>query len=96
MQCSSEEAEIGCPEPPPVEFDTEPLTRTILFLILDAIGLHGLVGIVASVFIILGFIKLAFGRIIFCRETKAQAYAKEMKRKGIKPDGSLSEPPRGG
>ena len=65
----------------------EPIALTVIFLILDAIGLHGLVGIMAAVLIVLGFFKLAFGRVIFCRKTKAQVYAEEMKLKGIKPDG---------
>ena len=70
-----------------MEFDVEPIELTVIFLILDAIGLHGLVGMLASILIILGFFKLAFGRVIFCRKTKAQAYAEELKSKGIKPEG---------
>ena len=53
------------------------------FLILEAIGLHGFVGIFGGTFILLGFIKLAFGNILFCRKTKAQKFAEEMKKNGM-------------
>lgn len=70
-----------------MEYDIEPVVLTVMFLILDAIGLHGLLGMLAAILLVLGFFKLAFGRILFCRKTKAQAYAKEMKLKGIKEPG---------
>jgi len=64
-------------------------------LILHTLGAHGIVFLFASVFIILGFIKLSFGRVLFCRKTKAQAMADKLKKEGIvdpKPkDGKLTK-----
>ena len=55
----------------------------MFFLVLEAIGLHGFVGIFGGILIVLGFIKLSFGSILFCRKTKAQKFAEEMKKQGI-------------
>lgn len=52
-------------------------------MILEAIGLHGIVGILGGTLIILGFVKLAFGNVLFCRKTKAQKFAEELKKQGV-------------
>ena len=31
----------------------------------------------------LGYVKLSFGKLIFCRKTKAEAMAEELKKKGL-------------
>ena len=63
-------------------------------LILHTLGAHGIIFLFASIFIILGFIKLSFGRVLFCRKTKAQAMADKLKKEGVidpKPkDGKLT------
>lgn len=52
-------------------------------LILHTLGAHGIVFLFASVFIILGFIKLSFGRVLFCRKTRAQEMTEQLRKKGI-------------
>ena len=74
---------MECPEPPPITIDRGSLSTRILLLILEAIGLHGIVGILGGTLIILGFIKLAFGNVLFCRKTKAQKFAEELKKQGV-------------
>lgn len=50
---------------------------------METIGLHGIVGFIGGILIILGFTKLAFGKILFCRRTKAQKFANELKKQGV-------------
>ena len=73
---------LDCPyenytPPPPANF-----TKRIIRLILHTLGAHGIVFLFASTFIILGFIKLSFGRVLFCRKTKAQEMADKLKKQG--------------
>ena len=64
--------------PPPTSFG-----KRIVRLILHTLGAHGIVFLFASTFIILGFIKLSFGRVLFCRRTKAQEMADKLKAEGV-------------
>ena len=50
---------------------------------METIGLQGIVGTFGGLFLIFGFIKLAFGKILFCRQTKAQQFANELKKQGV-------------
>ncbi|XP_019855024.1 PREDICTED: protein HAPLESS 2-A-like [Amphimedon queenslandica] len=82
--CDSEDGfSVECPKPPTIEIHAASLFVRIFFLILEAIGLQGIVGTFGGLFLIFGFIKLAFGKILFCRQTKAQQFAKELKKQGI-------------
>ena len=80
---------MDCPyedyEPPaPASF-----AKRLFQLILQALGAHGIVFLFASVFIILGLIKLSFGRVLFCRKTKAQEMADKMGGDPSSKDGML-------
>ena len=74
---------VECPSPPPITYEYAPYHIRIFFLVLETIGLHGFVGIIGGTFIILGFIKLSFGGLLFCRKTKAQKLAEELKKQGV-------------
>jgi hypothetical protein len=74
--------EIVCPDPPEVHINTD-VTVEIALLILRTLGAHGIAVIVGGVFIILGCIKLSFGKILCCRKSKAEALAEELKKQGL-------------
>lgn len=73
---------VPCPQPPPIIIRSS-LALRIFFLILEAVGLHGIVGLVCGTFIVLGFFKLTFGRILFCRKSKAEEVAEELRKQGV-------------
>ncbi len=81
---------VECPNPPPVTYQRSPLIIRIIFLVLEVIGLHGFVGVLGGTFIILGFIKLSFGGILFCRKTKGQKFAEELKKQGLVNDKGMT------
>ena len=66
-------------------FDPGPIGLHILRVTIEVIGLHGIFGFFCGILIVLGFIKLAFGNILFCRKTKARAFEDELKKKGLIP-----------
>ena len=81
---------MGCPDPPEIIIQGGPLHVRIGLLLLESLGLHGIVGMVGGTFIILGFTKLAFGQILFCRKTKAQVQLGELRAAGIEIPESVS------
>ena len=74
LDCPYEDLE----SPPPQSF-----AKRIVLLILHTLGAHGIVFLLGSTFIILGFVKLSFGRVLFCRKTKSQELIDQMKKEGI-------------
>ena len=81
MQCNPLE-ELVCPEPPTLVVSGD-LAKRILFIILKSLGAHGVALILGGMLLILGCIKLSFGKLIFCRKTKAEAMAEELKKRGL-------------
>ena len=81
MQCSPLEG-LVCPEPPTLVVSGD-LAKRILFIILKSLGAHGVALLLGGMLLILGCIKLSFGKLIFCRKTKAEAMAEELKKKGL-------------
>ena len=61
---------------------TGPYVVRLMLLILETMGAHGIIGFFGGIFIVLGCIKLSFGNILFCRKTKAEAYAQKQREKG--------------
>ena len=80
-QCSPTE-EIICPEPPVIRIKTD-VALLIVLAILKTLGPHGIAMIVGGAFIILGCIKLSFGKVLCCRKSKAEALAEELKKNGL-------------
>lgn len=76
---------MGCPKPPKILIDPGPIATRVFFIILETIGFHGIFGFICGIIIVLGFIKLAFGNIIFCRKTKAKAFEDDLKKQGLVP-----------
>ena len=81
MQCNPLE-ELVCPEPPTVVISGD-MAKKIVFIILNTLGAHGVALIFGGMLLILGCIKLSFGKLIFCRKTKAEAMAEELKKRGL-------------
>lgn len=71
-----------CPEPPTLVISGD-VAKRILFIILKSLGAHGVALLLGGMLLILGCIKLSFGKLIFCRKTKAEAMAEELKKKGL-------------
>ena len=61
------------------------LARDIFFLVLESIGIHGIVGVLGGILLFLGFIKLMCGGIVCCRKTKAQEHHDNLIKKGVDP-----------
>lgn len=76
---------LPCPTPPPVVISKRNLVVSIFFLVLESIGIHGIVGFFGSILLILGGIKLLCGGIICCRKTKAQEHYDNLIKKGVDP-----------
>lgn len=91
LQCGNGTGSIGnrtalpCPTPPPVIVHKTNLVRDIFFLILETIGIHGIVGFCGSTLLILGCLKLTLGGVLCCRKTKAQEHYDSLIKKGVDP-----------
>ena len=81
MQCNPLE-ELVCPKPPTLVVSGD-FAKKILFILLKSLGAHGVALILGGMLLILGCIKLSFGKLIFCRKTKAEAMAEELKKRGL-------------
>ena len=66
-------------------FDPGPIVLRVFIIMLELVGLHGIVGFFSGIFLVLGFIKLMFGNILFCRKTKSEAFNKQLKKNGLLP-----------
>ena len=71
-----------CPKPPTLVVSGD-FAKKILFILLKSLGAHGVALILGGMLLILGCIKLSFGKLIFCRKTKAEAMAEELKKRGL-------------
>ncbi len=76
-----------CPTEPPVIIPSDNIALRLFIVILNAVGVHGIVGFFGSILLVLGFIKLMFGGICCCRKTKAQKHYDKQIKKGVKPKG---------
>ena len=85
LQCDDEG--VTCPtlSSPPIAVNPAPIILTLLLLFLESIGAHGFIAFFASILLVLGFIKLSFGSVLFCRKTKQQEMADALIEKGISP-----------
>ena len=89
IQCESEGPTdnitvLPCPTPPPIVIKKGNLALDILFLVLEAAGIHGIAGFLFATLLFFGCIKLFFGGI-FCRKTKAQQYYETQIKRGVDP-----------
>lgn len=73
----------------PVVIEGNSLAYRLFIIILNAVGIHGLVGFFGGILLLLGFIKLTFGGICCCRKTKAQKHYDKQIKKGVNPKGEL-------
>lgn len=91
FQCGSETGSVGnstalpCATPPPVIVHKSNLARDIFFLVLESIGIHGIVGFCGGILLVLGCMKLMCGGILCCRKTKAQEHYDNLIKKGVDP-----------
>lgn len=76
-----------CPTPPAIIIEGGNIALRLFFVLINAVGAHGIVGFLGGVLLILGFVKLMFGGICCCRKTKAQKYYDKQIKKGVNPKG---------
>ena len=71
-----------CPDPPEIYINTD-VALQVFLVILKTLGPHGIAVIIGGIFIILGCVKLSFGKVLCCRKSKAEALAEELKKQGL-------------
>ena len=54
----------------------------MFLLLLDLFGIQGFVLLFGGLLLVLGFVKLFFGRVLFCRKSKSEALKDSLRERG--------------
>ena len=81
-KCESNSGLVKCPTPRPLTVRGGPLVIRMFLLLLDLFGIQGFVFLFGGLLLVLGFVKLFFGRVLFCRKSKSDTFKDSLRERG--------------